>query len=261
MKKHNLRKQSKLLVESILDKDPITANSIFQRLILEAEEEREDDVLAELGLDDVEDTGSSDAENTDDLGLDDTENAEGTDDAEAADDLGMTDDVESMNADEAEDTVDDIVEINCQINAKLISNLFDKIAELKTQIEGLGLDESSREYLNYDVAIQYYSDKLQELQGKTNPGIDQTKVQTAIDKIDAAIQELSGKVSGGSTDDFSIDSPAEVEAEAGLGEADDETTEAETDGEENTDGETSEDELEDLLNLDDESEEDIEDAE
>ena len=48
MKKHNLRKQSKLLVESILDKDPITANSIFQRLILEAEEEREDDVLAEL---------------------------------------------------------------------------------------------------------------------------------------------------------------------------------------------------------------------
>jgi hypothetical protein len=262
MKKHNLRKQSKLLVESILDKDPITANSIFQRLILEAEEEREDDVLAELGLDDAEDTGSDDAENTDDLGLDDAEDdGADTDDAEAADDLGMADDVESMNVDEAEDTVDDIVEINCQINAKLISNLFDKIAELKTQVEGLGLDESSREYLNYDVAIQYYSDKLQELQGKTNPGIDQTKVQTAIDKIDAAIQELSGKVRGGSTDDFSIDSPAEVEAEAGLGEADDETTEAETDGEENTDSETSDDELEDLLNLDDESEENIEDAE
>ena len=37
-KKRNLRGQSKLLVESILDKDPITANSIFQRLIAEAEE-------------------------------------------------------------------------------------------------------------------------------------------------------------------------------------------------------------------------------
>jgi hypothetical protein len=260
MKKHDLRKQSKLLVESILDKDPITANSIFQRLILEAEEEREDDVLTELGLDDAEDTSSDDTENTDDLGLDDGEGGEDTDDAEAAADLGMTDDVESMNAEETDNTVDDIVEINCQINAKLISNLFDKIAELKTQLGGLGLDESSREYLNYDVAIQYYSDKLQELQGKTNPGIDQTKVQTAIDKIEAAIQELSGKVGGGSTDDFSIDTPAEVEAEAGLGEADNETTEAETDGEENTDSETSDDELEDLFGEDEEDEEVVEDS-
>lgn len=227
MKKHNLRKQSKLLVESILDKDPIRANSIFQQLVMEAEEEREDDVLAELGLDE-ENPDSDTTETTE-------EPIEGIDDSF---DTGVADDIESMNADEADKTVDDIIEINCQINAKLISNLFDKIAELKTQVEGLGLDESSREYLKYDVTIQYYSDKLQDLQNKTNPGIDQGKVQTAIEKIESAIQELAGEIDGGS-DDFAVDSPNEVEAEAGLGESEQtDTIEAETDGEENTDSES-----------------------
>ena len=48
--KIHIRKGSKLLVESILDKDPIKANSIFQRLIMEAEEAREDEVDEELRI-------------------------------------------------------------------------------------------------------------------------------------------------------------------------------------------------------------------
>lgn len=66
MKKRNLRKQTKLLVEHILDKDPISANSIFQKLILEAEEAREEEVAEELDL--TDDTAAEDG--GDDLGLD-----------------------------------------------------------------------------------------------------------------------------------------------------------------------------------------------
>lgn len=202
MKKHNLRKQSLLLVESILDKDPLTANSIFQKLIMEAEEEREEETLVELGLDEP-------AEETDDV--------ETTETDETDESLENTEsDIDTIDNEESDKLVDDIVEINCQINAKMISNLFDQIAELKTKIENLGLDESSREYLKYDVSIQYYSDKLQELQNKTNPGIDQAKVETAIEKIANAIKELSGEMSGDSDDSFEVNSPDEVEAAAEL---------------------------------------------
>jgi hypothetical protein len=203
MKKSNLRNQSKLLVEHILQKDPISANSVFQKLIMEAEEERENDVMSELGLDD-------DSEQDQDVdGGSDIDNTFDTDGAE---------NIEGLGSEETEKVVDDIVEINCQINAKMISNLFDKIAELKNQVEQLGLDPNSREYLKYDVSIQYYSDKLQDLQNKTNPGIDQNKVETALDKIKTAIEELSGEVGGGVEDQdiTDIDTPAELSAENGL---------------------------------------------
>lgn len=203
MKKSELRrKQSKLLIEHILNKDPISANSIFQKLIMEAEEDRENDVMGELGLDDDNsDTDDNDVDSDMEFGMD------------------STDSVEGLGSEETDKKVDDIIEINCQINAKLISNLFDKIADLKTQIEGLGLDPNSREYLKYDVTIQYYSDKLQDLQNKTNPGIDQSKVEEALDKITTAIEQLHGEVGGDSFDDqgnqdiTDIKSPEEVGAE------------------------------------------------
>ena len=225
-KKRNLRGQSKLLVESILDKDPITANSIFQRLILEAEEEREEEVLDELGLDDDTEV---DAEADLDTDIDTEEGAtEG--DEETADELGMEDSVDDMSNEDSEKIVDDIVEINCQINAKMISKLFDRIAEIKTNILNLGLDENSREFLKYDITIQYYSDKLQNLQNKTNPGIDQEKVEIALQKITEALDELeaeSGETEGDITD---IDSPDTIEAEAGL--AEDEVEASTDEGEE-----------------------------
>lgn len=223
------RKQSELLIEHILNKDPISANNIFQKLIMEAEEEREDDVMAELGFDDDSD-GEEEPE--------DTENGEfGMDDSET---------VEGLNAEETDSKVDDIIEINCQINAKMISNLFDQIAELKNQIEGLGLDPNSREYLKYDVTIQYYSDKLQDLQNKTNPGIDQAKVEEALDKITTAIEQLQGEIGGSTGDDTDItdiDSPEEVSAENDLGsdeEGEEESSEEDLEEEPQTDEQESE---------------------
>lgn len=55
--------------------------------------------------------------------------------------------------------------------------MFDDIAELKKALDNKDLDESSKEYIKSDVSIAYYSDKLQEFQGKTNPGVDQSKLE------------------------------------------------------------------------------------
>lgn len=227
-KRNNLRKKSRLLVEHILDNDPISANTLFQQLILEAEARREHKaaIIAEadgdedddLELDDIDDTENMDADEETDADeteedIDDAE-ADEADEAEEFDEFGDTEDsIESLDNAEVEAAADDIVEIECQINAKMISNLFDKIGELKNAVINLGLDENSREYLEYDVSIQYYSDKLQELQNKTNPGIDQSKVETGIQKIEAAIEQLMGKA--GINDDSGIDdidSPEEVAA-------------------------------------------------
>jgi hypothetical protein len=230
MKKRNLRKQARVLVEHILDKDPISANSIFQKMILEAEEAREEEVADELDLD--FDGGDEGAEEETDVAVDETEDA--MDDSTGDGSIENMEESEGMSAADSDKVVDDIVEINCQINAKLISNLFDKIAELKNKVESLGLDENSREYLKYDVSIQYYSDKLQDLQNKTNPGIDQSKVEEALTKIETAIEQLSGEaggVEGESDEDFDVDSPDEVSAKNDLADSDDET-EAETDGDE-----------------------------
>ena len=239
-KKRNLREQSVLLVESILDKDPITANSIFQRLILEAEEAREEEVLDELGLDDeiIDET--------------DVEVEEG--DAETAAELGMEDSVDDMSNEESDKIVDDIVEINCQINAKMISKLFDKIAEIKTKILNLELDENSREYLKYDITIQYYSDKLQNLQNKTNPGIDQEKVEIALQKISEALDELDADSSKAETDITDINTPDEVEADADLTEDNSETDVEETETEETENSSVEDEETEEVTDTEETSE-------
>ena len=48
MKKHNLREKSRLLVEHILKKNFLEANSVLEKLISEAEEDRENEVSEEL---------------------------------------------------------------------------------------------------------------------------------------------------------------------------------------------------------------------
>ena len=251
-----MRKQAKILVEHILDKDPISANSIFQKLILEAEEAREEEVADELDLDLPED----EAAGTDDIEVDaDEDSIDETGDGTIE---GM-EESSGMPAEESDKIVDDIVEINCQINAKLVSNLFDKIAELKNKIESLGLDENSREYLKYDVSIQYYSDKLQDLQNKTNPGIDQSKVEEAITKIQTAVEQLAGEVNGNSEEEeLDIDSPEEVAAKNDLAEDEADSTEAETDGETAAETEETTDEIEtdndSTLNDESEAEEETE---
>lgn len=254
-KTHKVRKQSKLLVESILDKDPISANSIFQKLIAECDARRTRAIIAEAEGEDedfdmdfseeeIEDTGAEETAGDDDFGIED-----GTEGETEIEEFGGEADetVEGLESDEADKIIDDIVEINCQINAKMISALFDKIAEIKNKVNALGLDTSSREYLKYDVTVQYYADKLQSLQGKTNPGIDQSKVEAALNKIDEAIKQILGELGG---DDVSveegitdIDSPEEVAAENDLGDSsEDLETEEEADVEETEtpEGETEE---------------------
>jgi hypothetical protein len=250
-KTHKVRKQSKLLVESILDKDPISANSIFQKLIAECDARRTRAIIAEAEGEDEDFDMDFSEEEIEDTGAEETAGDEDFDagaEGEVDEFGGEADEtVEGLESDEADKIIDDIVEINCQINAKMISALFDKIAEIKNKVNALGLDTSSREYLKYDVTVQYYADKLQSLQGKTNPGIDQSKVETALNKIDEAIKQILGELGG---DDVSveeeitdIDSPEEVAAVNDLGDSsEDLETEEEADVEETetAEGETEE---------------------
>lgn len=248
-KTHKVRKQSKLLVESILDKDPISANSIFQKLIAECDARRTRAIIAEAEGEDEDFDMDFSEEEIEDTGAEETAGDEDFDAEGEVDEFGGEADetVEGLESGEADKIIDDIVEINCQINAKMISALFDKIAEIKNKVNALGLDTSSREYLKYDVTVQYYADKLQSLQGKTNPGIDQSKVETALNKIDEAIKQILGELGG---DDVSveeeitdIDSPEEVAAVNDLGDSsEDLETEEEADVEETetAEGETEE---------------------
>ena len=210
MKNRNLREKAKELVNQILNKDPLSANKTFAKLIMEAEEQREEEVSDELGLDENDVSDSSLDENND-------ENSESSNEDETKSD---------MSNEETDKIVDDIIEINCQINAKMISNLFDQIAELKNKIENLELDPNSREYLKYEVTIQYYSDKLQDLQNKTNPGIDQSKVETSLEKISDALKQLEGEIGGNNDSNLTdIQTPEEISAENGLNEPESEESE------------------------------------
>ena len=202
MKNRNLREQAKELVNQILNKDPLSANKTFAKLIMEAEEQREEEVSDELGLDE------NNAEDSKNLNEDET--------------------TSNTSNEETDKIVDDIIEINCQINAKMISNLFDQIAELKNKIENLELDPNSREYLKYEVTIQYYSDKLQDLQNKTNPGIDQSKVETSLEKISNALKQLEGEIGGNNDSNLTdIQTPEEISAENGLNEPESEESSSE----------------------------------
>jgi hypothetical protein len=227
-RKMSIKTQSKLLVESILDKDPIQANSIFQRLIAEADARRTRAILLEADEDlDLDFDDEAAEEDVDEVGTDEMEETADAEGEGVETEFGGEDDetVEGLEADEADKIVEDIVEINCQINAKMISTLFDKIAEIKNKINALGLDTTSREYLKYDITIQYYADKLQGLQNKTNPGIDQNKVEVALTKIETALKQLAGELGADDaeeTDSLSdIDTPEEVAVKNDLADEED----------------------------------------
>jgi hypothetical protein len=75
----------------------------------------------------------------------------------------------------------------------MVSNLFDKIANMKNAIEGLELDPESREYITYDYSLNYYSDKLLTIQTKVNEEADQTIITAALDKIKTSLEQLAGE--------------------------------------------------------------------
>ena len=106
MKKHNLREKSRLLVEHILNKNFLEANSVLEKLISEAEEDRENEVSEEFGFDTEE-------------GGEVTPN-------DGGEDIQLDASPEGMSDEDATKTVDDAVEIACQINAKIVAKLFNK---------------------------------------------------------------------------------------------------------------------------------------
>lgn len=191
MKKHNLREKSRLLVEHILNKNFLEANSVLEKLISEAEEDRENEVSEEFGFDTEE-------------GGDVTPN-------DGGEDVQLDASPEGMSDEDATKAVDDAVEIACQINAKIVAKLFDKVSALKQDLDNANLDQDSREFIKFDTSITYYSDKLQDLQGKTNPGVDQAKVEEALNKIDTSLEQLKGEIGGGSSnDDMDVASPEQI---------------------------------------------------
>lgn len=212
MKKHNLREKSRLLVEHVLNKEFLAANSVLEKLIAEAEEDRENEVSEEFGFDSEEG-----GEETPNDGGDDTQ----------LDDSSEESSEESISDKDADKVVDDTIEITCQINAKIIAKLFDKISALKQALDNADLDQDSREFIKFDTSITYYSDKLQDLQGKTNPGVDQSKVEEALNKIDTSLDQLKGEL-GGSSDENTADvaSPEEIDS---ANSEDSESKEEETD--------------------------------
>ena len=191
MKKHNLREKSRLLVEHILNKDFLEANSVLEKLISEAEEDRENAVSAEFGFESEE-------------GGDETPN-------DGGEDVQLDASPEGMSDEDATKTVDDAIEIECQINAKIVAKLFDKVSALKQDLDNANLDQDSREFIKFDTSITYYSDKLQDLQGKTNPGVDQAKVEEALNKIGTSLDQLKGEIGSGSSDDsIDVASPEQI---------------------------------------------------
>ena len=191
MKKHNLREKSRLLVEHILNKDFLEANSVLEKLISEAEEDRENAISAEFGFESEE-------------GGDETPN-------DGGEDVQLDASPEGMSDEDATKTVDDAIEIECQINAKIVAKLFDKVSALKQDLDNANLDQDSREFIKFDTSITYYSDKLQDLQGKTNPGVDQAKVEEALNKIGTSLDQLKGEIGGGSSDDsIDVASPEQI---------------------------------------------------
>lgn len=212
MKKHNLREKSRLLVEHVLNKEFLAANSVLEKLIAEAEEDRENEVSEEFGFDSEEGGEETPNDGGDDTQLDGS--------SEESSEEGISDK-------DADKVVDDTIEITCQINAKIIAKLFDKISALKQALDNADLDQDSREFIKFDTSITYYSDKLQDLQGKTNPGVDQSKVEEALNKIDTSLDQLKGEL-GGSSDENTADvaSPEEIDS---ANSEDSESKEEETD--------------------------------
>lgn len=233
-KKLSIHQQAKLLVQNILNKDSLSANKILQKLIAEAQAEREASIRKILfEQDQLDDLGGDDQDLGDEEGGDDAQGDQGDQEDLDGQESGQDLDGEGEDGvDEAQvdNKIDDALQIQCQINAKRIANMFDTIAELKQALEDKGLDVNSKEFIKSDVSIAYYSDKLQEFQGKTNPGVDQAKLEEALDKIFEALEQLKEQlgVEGGQDVDTDIETPEEAAGDQG--EEDTEDTE-DTEGE------------------------------
>jgi len=217
MKKTDKPNGYRLLVENILKGDYITSNDMLVKLLQEAEARRED-YVAKLVLEQeepVETDGSGDS--LDGAGGEITtpeEEEEETEGTEPEDnDTNLGDDLEDATGAEGEEETDldeidnavgnakltelgdDQVKIKCQINLKMITIQSDRLANLKTQLNAMGIDKNEREYVTLDETISYYSSQLRKLQDKCDPTADQDELANRLTIIDKAIQTLESQVS------------------------------------------------------------------
>ena len=246
----SLKENSRLLVEQVLNERFLDANSTLAKLITEAEENREEEVAESLGIEDDEDAASEGSEeeiNTDDIGEPDNGSPNLGDSLDqSVEEAGD----QSVGEGEMTEMSNDVVEINCEINQKIISKLYDKISNLKTTLNAKDLDHDTREYITLETKLSYYGNKLEELQSKTNPAIDQTKVEERINIIDAALKSLEAEIGGSdeisdveSTDELEnteAEAEGEGEAEEGGEGAEEETVEGEEESSEAAEAEEAE---------------------
>ena len=209
MKKNQIKSNCKLLVESILSENLVDANDILKKLLNDIEEERENTAIKlvmeqesedEAGAPEDADTNLDEADEGEDDSADD---AEGDDE----DDPGLGDDLadaqegndEGEGDEDAENAVgnaklsemgNDEVELQCEINEKMISIYTDKLSNLKSQLNAMGLDKQERDYVTFEMQISYYSKKLRELQDKCEVTVDQDEVKERLDIIEAAIKTI-----------------------------------------------------------------------
>jgi len=266
----SIKDNTKLLVEQILNGNLLDANSTLASLVIEAENQRENQIRqtifeAEGDEAEADDTEAVEDDVADEAPADDTE--EGGDEAIDTTDIDEPTDGDPNLGDSLDNSVEDaavsegemtemsndVVEINCEINQKIISKLYDKISNLKTTLNSKDMDHDTREYITLETKLSYYGNKLEELQSKTNPAIDQTKVEERINKIEAALKTLESEI--GSTEevpevDDSIEAAegdvddlgdtTETAAEAEEGEAEEGGEEAEAEEASVEEGETEE---------------------
>jgi len=243
----NLRSKTECLVKQILNEDYLDANKTLKSLILEAEEDREQDVADNLEGDDAEldqetDTTDEEGEFNENEGAE----GEGEDEDEINTDVidepsdgdpnlgdALEDDISDQAVSEAEmsEMSNDVVEINCEINQKIISKLYDKISNLKTKLNEMDLEKDSREYITLETKLSYYGNKLEELQTKTNPAIDQAKVEERIQIIDSALKTLESEIGGEDVEDVKSTDELDEETAAEEGEGGEESTEGGEEGE------------------------------
>lgn len=271
----SIKDNTKLLVEQILNGNLLDANSTLTSLIAEAEEERERQIYqtiteaegdeADSAADaDVADETEADVEDGegDEEGIDTTSIDEPTDgDPNLGDSLDNS--VEDAAVSEAEMTEmsNDVVEIDCEINQKIISKLYDKISNLKTTLNAKDLDHDTREYITLETKLSYYGNKLEELQSKTNPAIDQSKVEERITKIEAALKTLESEI-GSSSDISDVDDSVESGEVDDLGDNAETEVGVEGEGEEaDTEGDVEETETDTDADAADETETDTDESE
>jgi len=219
----SLEKNSRLLVEQILKEKFLDANSTLASLITEAEENREEAVensLNDDGLDDTE--GAEGAEGSTEGGDAEQVNTDGIDEpSDGGPALGDSLDQsiedagdQAVGEGEMTEMSNDVVEINCEVNQKIISKLYDKISNLKTTLNAADMDHDTREYITLETKLSYYGNKLEELQSKTNPAIDQAKVEERINIIDTALKSLESEI-GGSDEVGDVESTDELDNDEG----------------------------------------------